>query len=108
MAQVEHEFQIPADIGGTGPIGFVDDKQVGKFEEPCLICLHGVAHARCGDDDRGVGGSGDVDLDLANPNCLDHDRVIAGGVQQTDHAGYRKREPALVAACCHRSDECVG
>ena len=54
-----------------GAVGLVDDEDVGDLEQPGLGGLHRVAPTRVHDDDRRVGVTRDLDLDLADADRLD-------------------------------------
>ncbi len=108
VRQVEHELEITPYVVGTRPVGLVDHEDVGHLEQAGLVGLDGVAGAGVGHHDGGVGGGGDIDLDLADAHGLDDHRVVAGGVEHPDRAGHREGEAPGVAAGGDRSDEGVG
>ena len=73
----EHVAQLGDRAVGVGPVGLVDDVQVGDLEQPGLDRLDVVAHAGHGDDRDRVGGLHDVDLVLADADGLDDHDVAA-------------------------------
>ena len=91
-----------------GPVGLVDDDDVGDLEEPGLDRLDLVAHLGRLEHDRRVGGGRDLDLALARPDGLDEDEVEPDGVQHGRRGAARRRQPAGVAPRGHRADEDVG
>ena len=72
---------------------------------PAFARLHAVAPARVHDDDRRVGGVGDLDLDLPDADGLDDHPRLAGGVEHTHGLRRREREAAEMPAGRHRADE---
>ena len=105
MAEIEHEFEIPAGVVGALAIGLVDHEHVGDLEQSRLVRLHCIAPAGIHDHDRGVGCTGDVDLDLTDADRLDQDRVESAGVEGSHRAGDRQCQAAGVAAGGDRADE---
>ena len=94
----EHRPQL-----GGGPlraraVALVDDDDVRHLEQPGLDRLDLVAHLGCLEDDRRVGGRGDLHLALARAHRLEEDDVEPGGVEHGRGGGGRGREPARMAA----------
>ena len=104
-AEVEHLVEVAARLGRAGAVRLVHDEEVGDLEEARLGGLHRVAPARGDDDDGGVGGRGDLELDLADPDGLDEHELEADRAEHRERVGDRDREAAEVAPRRERADE---
>ena len=103
--EIEHLLEVTPGLGHSGPIGFVDDEHVSDLEQTGLVGLHRVAPTRVHDHDRRVGFARDLDLDLADTDCLDEHPWLADRIEQPDGLGSRERKASQMAAGCHRPDE---
>ena len=106
--EVEHLLEVPAGRLGAITVGLVDDEDVGDLHQPGLVRLHAVPPSGVDDDDRGVRLAGDLDLDLADPDRLDHNQALAEGVEQAHGLRGGQGEAAEVAAGSHRANEHAG
>ena len=80
----EHLAEVPAGLGGPRPVGLVDHEQVGDLEEPGLGGLERVAPTGGDHHHRGVAGRRHLDLDLADPDRLDHHHRKARRAEDPD------------------------
>src|SRR5205814_1836670 len=95
-------------VGRACAVGLVDDEDVRDLQEPGFGRLHRVAPSGVDDDNGGVGVAGDLDLDLADADGLDHDPSLAHRVEHADRLWRRERETTEVTTCRHRADEHAG
>ena len=105
MAEVEHQFEVAASVVRPVAVGLVDYENVSDFKEARLVCLHRVAPTGVDDNDGRVGGSGDIDLNLADANRLDQDRVEPAGIEGSDRTRHRQGQTAGVPASGDGADE---
>ena len=89
-------------------VAFVDDENVGDFEQPGFHGLNVVTEAGGGDDDPHVGHFGDVDFVLTGANGFEQHEVKGGRVEDVDNADGSRRKAAKVAAARQRADVDVG
>ena len=89
-------------------VGFIDDKNVGDFENSSLEHLHRVAASRLQRDDRRIREFGDLNLRLSNTDGLDDDHVFAERVHENRRFGRCAGDATEMSATCHRANEDVG
>ena len=97
-----------AALVGVGPVGLVDDEDVGDLQDAGFDGLDVVAHARHSDHHHRLRRAHDLDLGLAGADRLDDDCVEAGGVQRADGVARGGGEPADTAPAGHAADEDLG
>ncbi|WBL36171.1 hypothetical protein O0235_00690 [Tepidiforma flava] len=97
----EEGLQLADEDVGAGVVGFVDDEDIGDFDDAGLERLDVIAGAGVVDEDGGHGGAGDFDFVLAGADGLDDDVVEAEGVDDGDDVGDGRCEAAERAAAGH-------
>ena len=81
-------LEVAAGVVGAGAVGLVDHQHVGHLQEAGLVGLHRVAHSGRDHHHSGVGGAGDVHLDLADAHGFDHQGPVAACLEEPKGCGH--------------------
>ena len=104
----QHAFDLALRLLRAGPVGLVDDEDIGDLHDAGFDGLNIVAHAGDQHDHRDVGERRDIDFILPHADRLDDDEVESGGAEQARERGAGARESAGCAARGHGADEDAG
>ena len=91
--QIEHAVEVARGLVDAGPVGLVHDEHVGDLEQPRLRGLHRVAPTGVHDHDGRVGVAGDLDLDLADADRLDHHHGLPAASSTRTACGVASASP---------------
>ena len=105
--EFEHDFEVSAGLVGALAIGLVDHEDVGDLQQAGLVGLHRVSPTGVHDNNSGVGGTGDLDLDLSDTDRFEQDPWKSGSVEYAHRGRSSQRQSAEMTSRSHGADEHV-